>query len=91
MTFRPPSFSPSCARLGDFLCLITRRLCLFHSQYKHDCLFFVLEAVEVRLTCQLFIWIVIVLLLREHIVDQPDSQQVEVMHGQADFQTAEQE
>lgn len=43
MTFRPPSFSPSCARLGDFLYLTARRLCLFHSQYKHGRLFFALE------------------------------------------------
>ena len=45
--------------------------------------FFALEPVEVRLTCQLFVRIVVVLPLREHIIDQPDGQQVEV--GDADI------
>ena len=78
MTFRPPSFSPSCARLGDFLYLTARRLCLFHSQYKHGRLFFALEPVEILLRGQLFVRIVVVLPLREHIIDPPDDQQVEI-------------
>nr|DAY60788.1 MAG TPA: hypothetical protein [Caudoviricetes sp.] len=40
MTSGPPSFSPSCARLGDFLYPAVRRLCLFRLQYKHSRLFF---------------------------------------------------
>ena len=40
-------FPPSHTAEWDFLCLTTRRLCLFHSQYKHGRLVFALEPVEV--------------------------------------------
>lgn len=81
MTSGHASFSPSCARLGDFI-PIARRLCLFHSQYKHVRLFFTLEPVKVLLRCQFLIRILVVLPLRKHIIDQPDGQQVGV--GDAD-------
>ena len=90
MTFRPPSFSPSCARLGDFLYLTARRLCLFHSQYKHGRLFFALEPVEILLRGQLFVRIVVILPLREHIIDQPDGQQVEIGDADTELYTAQQ-
>mgnify|MGYP007098778698 FL=1 len=90
MTSGPPSFSPSCARLGDFLYLTARQPCLFRSQYKHVRLVFALEPVEVRLTCQLFVRIVVVLPLREHIIDQPDGQQVEVSDADTELYTAQQ-
>ena len=90
MTFRPPSFSPSCARLGDFLYLTARRLCLFRSQYKHGRLVFALEPVEILLRGQLFVRIVVVLPFREHIIDQPDGQQVEVGDADTELYTAQQ-
>ena len=83
MTFWPPSLPTQLCTAGwDFLYLTARRLCLFHSRYKHGRLFFALESVEILLRGQLFVRIVVVLPFREHIIDQPDGQQVEV--GDAD-------
>lgn len=94
MTFGPSSFSPSCARLGDFLYLTTRRLCLFHLQYKHGRLFFFqnlsLKDIHIVLRGQLFVRIVVVLPFREHIVDQPDGQQVKVGDADTELYTAQQ-
>jgi len=75
----------------DFLCLTTRRLCLFRSQYKHGRLFFfALESVKVLLRCQFLIRILVVLPFREHIIDQPDGQQVEVDDADTELYTAQQ-
>ena len=52
--------------------------------------FFSLEPVEIRLTCQLFVRIVVILPLREHIIDQPDGQQVEVGDADTELHTAQQ-
>ena len=51
---------------------------LISLRYKYGRLVFALEPVKIRLTCQFFVRIVVVLPLREHIIDQPDGQQVEV-------------
>ena len=95
MTFGPPSFSPpQLCTAGGFFIPITRRLCLFRSQYKHGRLFFFqnlsLKDIHVMLRCQFFVRIVVVLPLREHIIDQPDGQQVEVGDADTELYTAQQ-
>ena len=47
------------------------------------------ESVEVRLACQFLIRVLIVLPLREHIIDQPDGQQVEVGDADTELHTAQ--
>ena len=50
-----------------------------------------LEPVKVSLRCQLLIRILIVLPLCEHVIDQPDGQQVEVGYADAELHTAQHE
>ena len=59
-------------------------------QYKHGRLFFTLESVEIRLTCQFLVRIVVVLPFREHVIDQLDCQQVEVGDADTELYTAQQ-
>lgn len=42
------------------------------------------------LRCQLFVWIIIILPLREHVIDQPDGQQIEVGDADTELHTAQQ-
>ena len=63
---------------------------LISLRYKYGRLVFALEPVKIRLTCQFFVRIVVVLPLREHIIDQPDGQQVEVGDADTELYTAQQ-
>ena len=62
----------------DFLYLSPDDCAYFVHNISTVVCFFALEPVEIRLTCQLFVRIVVVLPLREHIIDPPDDQQVEI-------------
>lgn len=90
MTFGPPSFSPSCARLGDFLYPLPDDCAYFIHNISTFVCFFALEPVKVLLRCQFLIRILVVLPLRKHIIDQPDGQQVEVDDADTELYTAQQ-
>ena len=78
---------PSHMAEWEFFIPITRRLCLFRSQYKHGRLVFALEPVEILLRGQFFVGIVVILPFCGHIIDQPDGQQVEVGNADTELYT----